>query len=134
MKNYTTKELNDKVKPYIIDCIDCEGYNFPKDRKVDDCMINTTEGKLEFLMDTFKSEYGWCIERLGIYKAFQEWLMGLPSCFNIEFRNYDILQLAKEWNSIPQDATERQEGKILENWWNFITVKTFQLFSKYKIN
>jgi len=31
-------------------------------------------------------------------------------------------------------ALERREEMILENWFNFITVKTFQLFKKFKIN
>lgn len=59
--------------------------------------------------------------------------MGLPSCFNIEFMNFEILNLYKSWYNIDV-LTEKQEQKILDNYWNFITVKTFQLFKKFKIN
>lgn len=69
----------------------------------------------------------------GEYRSFTEWLQGLPSCFNIDFENYKILKLAVLWGSIHEKHTERQADKILENWFNFIMVKTFQLFKKYKI-
>ena len=128
-----TKELNKVVRKYIINCINWTEYDYPECRKIDDLLIITTEGKLNFLYDTFRAEYGWHIEQVGEYKAFEEWIKGLPSVFNIAFSNYDILQLAKEWGSIPEDATEKQEDKILNNYWNFITVKTFQLFRKFKI-
>lgn len=109
---------------YILNSIDCSGYGVK---------CNTDWSKLVFLNETFKSEYGWAIKQYGKQKAFREWIMGLPSSFNIEFENYKILQLAKKWGSLPANATERQEDKILDNYWNFITAKTFQLFSKYGI-
>lgn len=123
MKNM---ELDKTVKAYILEAIDNEGYDDAKELKTD-------KDKLSFLMDTFKSEYGWSIERYGMHKAFSDWIAGLPSSFNIDFENYKILELAKAWGSIPKDATEAQEDKILLNWFNFITVKTFQLFRKHKI-
>lgn len=117
--------LDTQVKQYIINCITEEDY--------DNKPLVTDKDKLQFLADTFKSEYGWSIERYGAYKAFREWMMGLPSSFTIEFRNYDILQLAKTWGSLPGNATEKQEDRILDNYWNFIANKTFQLFRKHKI-
>ena len=120
----TTKELNKVSKQYIVDCIDSEPY---------DVKTETDKEKLQFLFDTFKAEKGWEIERIGQHKAFESWCMGLPTVFNIVFNNYDILELAKFWGSIPLDATERQAEKILDNYWNFITVKTFQLFRKHNI-
>jgi len=120
-------DLDKQAKEYIINCIDLEGYGVPSDTTI------TTEGKLNFLYSTFKSEYGWHIEQVGEYKAFQEWLMGLPSAFTIDFENYKILELAVSWGSISHAATEAEEDRIINNWWNFITVKTFQLFRKFKI-
>ena len=64
-------------------------------------------------------------------KTIINWIMGLPTCLNIDFENYKILELAKLWGSIPENATEKQEDKILANWWNFIAVKFFQLVRKY---
>jgi len=119
-----TKELNSKVKPYIINCVDSSAY---------DTKTVTDKEKLQFLFNTFKAEKGYDIKRVGVYKAFKDWCMGLPTAFSIEYTNYKILELAKEWGSIPENATEKQEDKILNNYWNFITVKTFQLFRKHKV-
>jgi hypothetical protein len=120
----STKELRQKAQKYIIDSIDSEAY---------DIGTIDNEEKLFFLAHTFRLEKQWHIDQVGTYKAFQEWIMGLPTVFNIEFENYKIIELAKSWGSIPQDASEKQEDKILENYWNFITSHTFQLFRKYKI-
>lgn len=116
------------VHPYILECIDSEAY---------DVVTTTNEEKLKFLHKTFIFEY-WYKENQVYYHnniitAFASWCQGLPSSFNIEFENYKIIELAKKWGSLPADATERQEDKILSNYWNFIAVKTFQLFKKYNI-
>lgn len=124
-KRISTKELNEKVYKYILQSIDGEGY---------DVDLRTDEERIRFLFNTFFSEYGYNIDRYGMQGAFREWCMGLPSCFNIAFTNFDIIQLAKLWGSIPIDATDRECERIVENYFNFITVKTFQLFKKYKVN
>ena len=115
----------DKVsKEYILSCISSDGY---------DQEPKTDPEKLRFLYDTFISEKGWEIKRIGLVPCFEDWIRGLPSSFNIDFSNYDILELAKKWDSIPLNATEDQEHKILDNYFNFITAKTFQLFRKHDI-
>jgi hypothetical protein len=112
------------ARAYILDCIDSEPY---------DVKTTTEQEKLQFLYDTFQHEMKWNIDRIGQYKAFSEWCQGLPTVFNIEFENYKILELAKTWGTLPKNATEKQEDGILENYWNLITVTTFQLFRKYHI-
>ena len=44
--------------------------------------------------------------------------------------NYDILELAKKFGSIPNNATEKQEYDLLENYWRFIANKLIQLKDK----
>ena len=109
---------------YILSCIDGEGYGVT---------LKTDSKKLQFLFDTFKSEYGWSIERYGAFKALQEWLMGLPSCCTIAFYNHDILELAREWGRLPVNATEKQEYEILEHYWAFMAMRILGLWNKYKI-
>ena len=122
-----SKALDTAVKQYILESISNDGY--------DNAIALTDEvAKLTFLKGTFKSEYGWAIPRYGEQMAFAEWIKGLPSSFNIAFTNYDILQLAIKWGYYGEKLTEKQEEEILDNYWNLITVKTFQLFKKYKIN
>lgn len=113
-----------QAKQYIINCIDSDPY---------DVETTTDFEKLQFLYNTFTHEYDFMIRQVGEYKAFTEWIMGLPTVFGIVFTNYDILELAKAWGSLKKTDTERRENDIIENYWNFITHHTFQLFRKYKI-
>jgi hypothetical protein len=127
------KSQNQKVTfiyPYILNCIDSDNYEISP-------APGTEEEKLKFLYNTFISEY-WYIENQKYYHnniivAFSSWLQGLPSSFNVDYENYRIIEMAKEWGSLQADANDKQEDKILNNWWNFIAVNTFQLFKKYKV-
>lgn len=109
------------VKSYIIDCIDSS------DRALEKEPVTAFE-KVQFLKRCFNSEYGHEIARIGKIKAMTNWLQGLPSCLHIEFSNYQILQLAKSWGSLPEKATENEEDRILNNYWNLIANKILQLF------
>jgi hypothetical protein len=124
-----TKEQNKSYEQYIIEAIDESGYDEP-------LPLCTDKQKLQFLHDTFVSEY-WHEQNQKRYhikeNAFREWIMGLPSCFNIEWENYKILDLAVRMGNLPEDYTKNQADKILENYFAFITAKVFRLFRKYKI-
>lgn len=119
--------MNTQIKKhafkYILDSIDGDGY---------DVQLTTDKEKIDFVYNTFLSEYAHQIKYYGGNKqrAFREYLAGLPSCINIEFRNYYILEMAKKWGSLPENATERQEDKILSNWFNYIATQFFQLRDK----
>ena len=122
-----TKEFKIKVYSYILNAIDSEVY---------DVETNTDTEKLQFLMDTFKKEYVYPdnLRRYGNYQeVMRQWIMGLPSVFNIEFRNHAILEIAKQWESLPENATEKQEDAIIENWFNLIAAKTFSLMREHGI-
>lgn len=120
-----SSELDKTVKLYILSCIDASGYqeNEPQ----------TTQDKIDFLRDTFYSEKGYTVKQIGEVNAIKEWLQGLPTCLHIEFMNYRILELAKLWGSLPENASEKQEDKILENYFNLLSNKICQLFSGYRI-
>lgn len=120
-----TTNKNHPVFEYILNSIDGEGYGVT---------LITPEDKLKFVLDTFRSEYMWSIKRYGEYRAFTEWLQCLPSSLNIDYTNYEILRLAHDWESLPANATGSQEQRIIDNWFNFIMVKFFQLCKRYKIN
>ena len=63
----------------------------------------------------------------------KEYIPGLPSCFNVDYVNNSIIDLAIKWESIPAEATEAQCQKILDNWFNLVANKTLQLFRKYDV-
>ena len=89
--------------------------------------------KIQFLKETFEIEYGHAINNLGYTGALEQWFMGLPSVCTVAFYNSDILEIAREWGSLPENATERQEQKILDNWFNLIACKTRQLITGYHL-
>jgi hypothetical protein len=124
-----TTDKNHPVWKYMLNAINDnlkEEYGLDKEPETD-------QEKVQFVLDTFKSEYGFNVSKYGLQGAFKEWLMGLPSVFNIDFENYKIIEIAKKWGSIPENATEKQEDKIIENWFNFIACKFFQLCRKLKV-
>ena len=119
-----SSELDRTVKLYIIEAIDPDYVEAEENNIIE--LING-------LKTAFYAEYGFMVDRVGEQKALAEWLQGLPSAVSIDFYNHHILELAVKWGSIPEDATERQEDKILDNWFNFIAAKTCQLFNGYRV-
>ena len=115
-----SSELDKTVKLYILNAIDTDYNGSDKDA-------------VTGLKESFYAEYGWMVERAGEQKALAEWLQGLPSAINIDFYNHEILKLAVLWGSIPENATEKQEDKIIDNWFNFIANKIGQLFRGYHV-
>lgn len=127
-KGQQIKARNEAMKQYILNAINSEGYEIT---------TNTEAEKIAFLLATFKSEYGYSqnIRYYGtIQKTFENWLMGLPSCFNIDFMNYRILEIGKEWQLLPQNATERQEDKFLAEWWARIYMQVRKLANKHNLH
>lgn len=116
---------SDNAKQLILNSIDTSDY---------DVNINTIEDKIRFVEKTFLSEYGYSVTKLGKQKAIQEWLMGLPSILTLPFYNVDILNLAKQWGALKNNATERAEDKILSNYWKLMASQLLQLFNKRKLN
>jgi len=132
----TLKERNKLIKQYIIDSIYVTSYEDNIETDISD--TKTDQEKLQYLFDRFISEKWNCnnikkYHHHNIYAGFQDWIQGLPSSFNIAWTYADIIPLAIKTGSLPDNPTEQEEDKILNNYFNYITVKTFQLFKKYNI-
>ena len=117
-----TKEQNKFYEDVIIEAI-----------KQDDEVPKTNDRRkiLKYADDRFRSEYGHEIQRFGEQKARENWLQGIA--INIPFYNADIINLAKKSGTLRQDATEREEQKILDNYWRFMSNKIGVLNNKYKV-
>ena len=105
-----------KIKEYILEAI----------RSEDDCEELTDKECFEHVRNRFVSEYGFNLGKRGLSNqaVFAEWLSGLA--INIAFMNDDIIELAKDWGSLPADSTERQEFKIIENYFSFMAMQFFK--------
>ncbi len=130
VKRTNSKEVKAIIKAYILKGIDGEGYDLPK-------LPETEKEKLEFCLETFKAEYCYPqnLQRYKSYtKTFEEWLKGLPSAIFVDFENFRILELAKEWGTLAIGATEKQEDKVLENWFNLIAQNFMELCGKNNLS
>ena len=65
-----------------------------------------------------------------VQNVLSEWIQGLPSTFNIDFYNYKIIEVAKTFGNLPEQLSEKEEDKVISNWFSFIAAKTLQLFAK----
>jgi len=123
-------ELQKLAQKEIIDCIDTEGY----DTSEFDGSFMSTKEKVTFMYNTFISEVGhYEIPRVGFQKALSSWFQGLPSACTIPWENYRILEMAIKWGSLPKDYTDKQADKLLDNYWNFMSMKAMQLFTKHNL-
>ena len=112
-----------KAKSYILNAI--TGYEGALENSND-------ETKIKGLFDAFYSEYGFQVKRAGLQNATREWLKGLPSVIDVEFRNYEILELAIEWGMITERSKEETKDKALDMYWNVLAYGLIVLGNKYK--
>ena len=73
--------ITNEFKNHIIGLVDLEPYNIE------------SETPLNEVLNIFRSEYGFMINRIGLKKSIVQWLQGLPSCINIPFTYFDIINL-----------------------------------------
>lgn len=115
----TLKERNEIIYKVILDSINSDDVVFKDDTE-----------KLQYAFNRLKSEYGHEIKRYGLQTACTNWLQGLA--LDIPFYNWDILKLAEQQGY--KTLTEKQQDKILNNYWQYISNKFLQLCKKHKIN
>tara|TARA_R100001244_G_scaffold99289_1_gene74227 strand:- start:80 stop:436 length:357 start_codon:yes stop_codon:yes gene_type:complete len=110
------------VKAYLLDAIDSDGY---AENPV------TDRAKFQFAVDTFQSEKGWELVRgKNIQEAVADWFAGLPTACGIDHQNHVILELARDWGSLDDTSTDKEEITIIENWFNFMACKFLQVARK----
>lgn len=113
-----TKEYKERIYKYLLESIDFEDLEGEE---------ITDRQKIDYLFAHFESEYGHEKRRTpNEQERLKGWLMGLPSYINIAFYNYDILELAKELHNT-KVLTEKEENKILENYWDHIAFMLLKL-------
>lgn len=118
----TTDEKHPVYEYLLSNLKDAETINLEFGVVVED----TIQARLQWTVDTFRKEFAYAenVRRYGNgVSLFREWLMGVPSAIHVDFAYYRIIELSKEWGIIPQDATEKQEDAICENWFNFIAMR-----------
>ena len=117
-----SQKTHDLYNQYLLDSIDFSGYELEIELKTNQQLINQ-------LFKTFEKEGGFQVDRIGLAPALSDWLSGLPSCINIDFANYDIIERAKKYGSLAPGATEKDQDKLLDNYWRFMANKLLKLYN-----
>ena len=102
---------------YLFDCIDTEqiGENA------------TDKEKIDFVFKTFEDEYGNPYNKRTYpneRERLSQYLRGLPSCVNVAFADYDIIQIGKSWGLC---KTSKTEANFVENWFDVCAFRLIQM-------
>lgn len=108
------KTISNFYEQTILECINFEGYDLPENQSDFEKIINVHK--------IFTTEYG------GQTNLFCEWLQGLPSCLNIPFMNYEILENGK--NAGYSLNTEYRINTFLDNYFKELTATFFNLYDQ----
>ena len=112
MLRTNTKIYRERIKGYIISCIDSEDVHLSE------------SDKIPYLMQRFESETRHNIKRYpNDQDRMANWLAGLP--FNFDFESHRILEVAQELHGC--ELTDKQEDTILNNWWNHLAYHILRL-------
>ena len=87
----------------------------------------TDKEKINFVFKTFEDEYGNPYNK-RIYQneceRLAQYLRGLPSCVNVAFTDYDIIQIGKSWGLC---KTSKAEANFVENWFDVCAFRLIQM-------
>lgn len=102
---------------YLLDCINTEQIG-------EDA---TDKEKINFVFKTFEDEYGNPYNK-RIYpkecERLAQYLRGLPSCINIAFTDYDIIQIGKRWGFCRSSIAGT---RFVKNWFGESALRLIQM-------
>jgi len=121
-----SKEVKTAIQNYILSAIDTDG-QFNHELSIED--------QLTFICSEFKRVAGYKnnIKHHGTYQqCFIDWFQGMPSYFNIEVYNTEILLLMASFGLPLPDNKDESEGVQLFN--NLIFINFVDLCKKFKVD
>lgn len=116
---------------YVLDCIKNsasatdQDMNFENDNQV-----------LQFFFDEFKEEFNYEYNKRyypNLQQRIEYYLRGLPGCCNIEFIDYNILQLGVKWGVL-SCADDKKACSFVANFWSVCALRIIQAATKVGIN
>jgi hypothetical protein len=120
LKRTNSKIYINAIQKYLLESINFDGF--------EDLELNNSQ-KIDYLFNEFEStsNYKYNLQRYpNLQERLKNWIQGLPSCLDIAFTNYDILELSKKLHSV-DELTEKQEDTILENYFNHLAFHLLKL-------
>ena len=112
-----SKKFKANIKKYLLECIDQGfGENAPQYGR-----YSYTNARLRYLLDRFENEYlhdnNCKIHKGNMTAILSEWLSGLA--INIDFYNWDIIEVAKKLHETDEISEDKQE-KFISQWFDFL--------------
>lgn len=128
MLRSTKKEVKEKIRAYILDCMDFSnyiGYEGYPDKEPE-----MWQDRVLLCRDIFRAEYVYPnnIRRYGSeWGCFKEWLCGVPSALNIEFCYCDVRRVVRDWF----EQTEAESNRYNDNqvWEKYLHCLTREFFA-----
>lgn len=132
MLRSTKKEVKEKIRAYILDCMDFSnyiGYDGYPDKEPE-----TWQSKVFLCRSIFRWEYvnPQNLLRYGGERGrFREWLCGLPSALSIDYNYYDVRQIVQEWLEQTEEESEKyNDGQVWDEYLHLITREFFAMVDK----
>lgn len=124
----TKKEVKEKIRAYILDCMDFSNYigyeGYPEKEP------ENWQGKVFLCRSIFRWEYvnPQNLRRYGGERGcFHEWLCGLPSALSIDYNYFDVRQIVREW--LEQSEEESNKYDVIQVWEKFLHLVTREFFA-----
>jgi hypothetical protein len=122
MKRTNTKEYNEAIYKYILECIDSEDVN-----------LKTDKDKIEHFFNRFNSEYNYKNNQLrypNLQNRISNYLQDIP--FNFATWKHEIIEVAERLHECK--FTDKQEDKIIANYYSHLALKIIQLRKRFLYN
>lgn len=129
MLRTTKKEVKEKIRAYIIGCMDFSGYIGYKGYP--DTEPETDGAKVLLCRDIFRYEYRYNIRGMGEYYAFREWLCGVPSALTVELSYYGARHILESWLEETEEESNRfDDSKMMDQFLHLVTREFFAMVDK----
>ena len=115
--------VNITLQNYIIDSI-------TNDDAIEE---GTAQDKLNYVFEEFNKQANYpanCLRFKTRDSRIADWMQGLPSCLNVEYENFKILEKLTKLGLVVSTLTEDQEYEILSNWFLTLAVNLAALFDQ----
>ena len=128
-KNYTRTQVTAMINEYLLECTP----SIDELKNEYDLIAISDKDRVNYAYADFQrgANYPYNLKQFpNEQMRLSDYLQGLPGMLSVYYTNYDILQFAVKTGAIPENYTDKQADKILDNWWSFIACKFLQLHTK----
>lgn len=115
--------MNEKLKKYILESVDGQPY--------DESPESAAE-KMAFVEKIFNLEKGHEIIRIGKVRAVTNWIGGLPSAIDIEYRSHKILELGINFGMLSKNASDKRQDDFINDWFRMVGYNLLNMIESYK--